>query len=60
MKVKILIFLFVATLVIAGAAFAMPQFSSTSPFPEPAAMLIVGAGLIGIAFFVRRIFADRS
>ena len=60
MKLKILIFLFIATLMITGAAFAMPQFSHSRPFSEPAAMLIVGAGLIGIASLGRKIFTDRS
>ena len=59
MKIKILIFLFFATLLIAGVAFAMPQFSHSRPLSEPATMLIVGAGLVGIASLGRKIFSDR-
>ena len=58
MKIKILIFLLLAVLMIAGAAFAMPQTDPRAPFPEPAAMLGVGAGLIGLAFLGRKIFSN--
>ena len=60
MKVKISIFLCIAMLMIAGAAFAMPQFRQSSPLSEPTAMLVVGAGLVGIAALGRKIFTNRS
>ena len=60
MKIKVFIFLAISMLVITGAAFAMPQLAQRAPFHEPTAMLLVGAGLVGIACLGRKMFSDRS
>jgi len=60
MKIKVFFFLSISMLVITGAAFAMPQLAQGAPFHEPTAMLLVGAGLVGIAGLGRKVFTDRS
>ena len=60
MKLKILLFLFLAIFLITGAALAMPQIERISSFPEPAAMLLFGACLIGMAIFGRKMFLSKS
>lgn len=57
MKLKILFFLVLALLLITGVALGMPQIGHFPPFPEPAAMLLVGICLVGIASLARRMFS---